>query len=312
MKTIKAIMLLSTALVMFSCGDDTNDYKIPSSEPTSIVTDSRQLKGPIEAQKNLEFPALEQSSGNEVIVHYCLLNSRTQLNGLNYCLEWDHNKQATRWVCYKMYNATNESNWARSNWVNGDPWDYDPDVVQNEQQATYNELSGTNPPLTNSTYYEKGHILASADRLCSSEANKQTYYMTNIYPMVHNFNVGAWATLEGRVRTWAKQADTLYVCKGGTIDNANQILGYTKGGHIVPKYFYMALLSKKGNTLKAIGFYLQHTDPTSWEAPREYAVTIDELEQKTGIDFFCNLPNDIENQVEGVDKSQMLKDWSVQ
>ena len=312
MKTIKTALLLSTAFVFFSCGDDKNDYKIPGSEPTSIVTDSRQLKGPVEAQKNLEFPALDQSSGNEVIVHYCLLNSRTQLNGLNYALEWDHNKQATRWVCYKMYSATNESNWSRNNWANGDPWDYDPDVPQNEQQETYNELSKTNPPLANSDYYEKGHILASADRLGSSEANKQTYYMTNIYPMVHNFNVGAWATLEGRVRTWAKQADTLYVCKGGTIDNANQILGYTKGGHIVPKYFYMALLSKKGTTFKAIGFYLQHTDPTSWEAPREYAMNIDELEQKTGLDFFCNLPNDTENQVEGVDKAQMLKDWSVQ
>ena len=312
MKAIKTTLLLSTAFILFSCGDDTNDYRTPQGEPTSIVTDSRQRKGPVEAQTNLEFPALEQTSGNEVIVHYCVLNSRTQKNGINYSLEWDHNKKATRWICYKMYSITNETNWNRNNWANGDPWAYDPDVSQYEQQATYNELSGTNPPLTNSDYYEKGHILASADRLGSKEANEQTYYMTNIYPMVHNFNTGIWLTLEGRVRTWAKQSDTLYVCKGGTIDNSNNILGYTKNGHIVPKYFYMALLSKKGSTLKAIGFLMQHIDPTSWDPIREYAMNIKDLENKTGLDFFCNLPNDIESQVENVDKSQMLKDWSVQ
>ena len=312
-KTLTPILLIVALTILSSCGEDNNDYKLSSSDtPTEINTDTRQYKGPKEAQNNLEFPALSQASGNEVIVHYALLNSKTNHQGINYSVEWDHNKRATRWVCYKMYSATNASNWSRSNWANGDPWDYDPDVPQSEQQETYNELSKSNPPLANSTYYEKGHILASADRLGSQEANKQSYYMTNIYPMVHNFNVGMWATLEGRVRTWAKQSDTLYVCKGGTIDNSQQILGYTKGGHIVPKYFYMALLSKKGSTLKAVGFWLEHIDPTSWDTPSAYAMNISELEGKTGLDFFCNLADDMEHEVETVSKSKMLSDWSLQ
>ena len=31
---------------------------------------------------------------------------------------------------------------------------------------------------------------------------------------------------------------------------------------------------------------------------KSYAVSIDELEEKTGIDFFCNLPDEIEEVVE--------------
>ena len=37
------------------------------------------------------------------------------------------------------------------------------------------------------------------------------------------------------------------------------------------------------------------------------ALSIDELEEKTGIDFFCNLPDDLENTVES---SMNLDDWA--
>ena len=73
----------------------------------------------------------------------------------------------------------------------------------------------------------------------------------------------------------------------------------------------MALMKKKGNNLKAIGFWLEHNDNSSWGKLSEYACTIQELQNKTGIDFFCNLPNDTEDQIENVNRTQMLKDWSL-
>ena len=139
--------------------------------------------------------------------------------------------------------------------------------------------------------------------------------MTNIYPQVGDFNTGIWLTMENRVRTWARQCDTLYVCKGGTIDDSKNILGYTipsynghPGNHIVPKYFFTALLSKKGSTLKALGFWAEHKDGTSWGALKEYICSVDELEDKTGIDFFCNLPDDTEKTVES---TLNLGDWNL-
>ena len=309
----KLHFILSALLLMgfTACGDDSNDYQIGGKgSSTPIETDPRQEVGPAEAKSNIEFPAIK-GGNSEIIIHRCILNSTTGEQGINYSLEWDHQKKATRWVCYKMYYSINVSNWNRNNWANGDPWDYDPNVSQSEQQATYSELSNSKPPLPNSTYYQKGHILPSADRLGSKEANGQTYYMTNIYPQVPNLNEKIWAQMEAQVRTWANKCDTLYVCKGGTIDNDNNILDYTKGGHIVPKYFYMALLSKKGDTFKAMAFWIEHIDPTSWPAIKNYAITIQQLEKNTGIDFFCNLPNDIEKEVEEVTRTQMLKDWGL-
>jgi endonuclease G len=139
--------------------------------------------------------------------------------------------------------------------------------------------------------------------------------MTNIYPQVGDFNTGIWMTMESRVRTWADQSDTLYVCKGGTIDDSKNILGYTMpsygghtGNHIVPKYFFTALLSKKGSKLKALGFWAEHKDGSSWGALKEYICSVDELEEKTGIDFFCNLPDDTEKTVES---TLNLSDWNL-
>lgn len=79
-------------------------------------------------------------------------------------------------------------------------------------------------------------------------------------PQTYNFNgAGTWYDLEGKVRTWGRSStfrDTLYVVKGGTIDKESQIKEYISNDKTkpVPKYYFMALLCKKGETYKAIGF----------------------------------------------------------
>jgi endonuclease G len=130
-------------------------------------------------------------------------------------------------------------------------------------------------------------------------------------PQNNKFNAGIWANMETQVRTWAGNFDTLFVCKGGTIDKSEWILKYLgseKNKIPVPKYFFMAVLGKKGTSFKATGFWIAQ-DNYSSTSLKSYAVTIQNLQQKTGIDFFCNLPDDIENQVENVSQSKMESEW---
>jgi endonuclease G len=116
------------------------------------------------------------------------------------------------------------------------------------------------------------------------------------------------------VRTWASSCVTLYVCKGGTIDKSEHILQYLtdkivgKNKIPVPKYFFVAIFGKKGTTYKAVGFWMEHlANYESQISLSIYAKSIDELEELTGIDFFCNLPDNIEDAVE---KSYSPSDWS--
>jgi endonuclease G len=131
-------------------------------------------------------------------------------------------------------------------------------------------------------------------------------------PQRNVFNAGLWQKMESIVsRTWNQNSfrDTLYICKGGTIDDPQNILRTTNKGLIVPKYFFMAVLCKNSQGYKAIGLWTQHfeTDHTN-DNLMDFVVNIDQLERLTGIDFFCNLPDDVE---EATEKNVYPSSWSL-
>lgn len=306
---MKRLFFLIPLFVLASCGGgDSSDDPKPTDKPTTQPDAQNTNKN--DASQNEYLARLEMphtKSGSTVVTH------TVDGFGVNYSFEWDSNLRAQRWTCYTLtkQNMASNGNSRKSLWGGEDPWQYDPDIANAQQQSLTNELSKSYYPLTKD-YYEKGHVCPSADRLYSKEVNRQTFYMTNILPMVHNFNGGIWNMMEARTRNWANTADELYVCKGGTIDKADQILDKTIGNHIVPKYFFTALLFKKGDTYKALGFWVEHLNENHENDPLgNYVVNIDDLESKTGIDFFCNLPDDIETKVEGATVDEIKSAWGL-
>lgn len=118
-----------------------------------------------------------------------------------------------------------------------------------------------------------------------------------------------WTKFETVVRDWGRSdqfRDTLYVVKGGTLDD--KIIELTQPNNIVPvpKYYYMALVNYKGGQYHGIAFWIEHRKDyvAADVSVSQHAITIDELEVKTGIDFFHNLPDPVESKVEAnLDKS---------
>ena len=225
--------------------------------------------------------------------------------GVNYCAEFDCNLRATRRRAYRWdIDNTVDNNVGRT-----EDWAEDTQIAA-EYRVTLEQHR--------SHGYDRGHMLASEDRQNSKEANRQTFLMTNMHPQFHDFNGTnrgkefVWYNLENRVRKfyqgWTRKAnaqDTIYAVKGGTIDRQDQILEVTPKGLIVPRYFFMAFLYKNTQAsqggYKALAFWVEHTngtDTTTGNALAKYIISIDELERLTGIDFFCNLPDEIENVVE--------------
>ena len=71
----------------------------------------------------------------------------------------------------------------------------------------------------------------------------------------------------------------------------------------------MACLLKNSQGYRAIAFWAeQKNEWKTYDNLADYAITIDELEKKTGIDFFCNLPDKTENEVES---KIALKAWGL-
>lgn len=297
-KHLLPVIILTLSIV--ACSDDD---KLPHNDDKQQASTDNKNQNPatVSEWRRLEFPRIK-NDGNSIV-----LVKTVPMFGINFCVEWDCLKKSQRWTCYQMYDGNSGSSWNRSYWTStewgGDPFQPDPEL----DASVRTELSDYR-----GSGYTRGHIIPSADRLNSKEANEQTYYLSNIQPQSYYFNGGIWLDMENKVRNWNKPSfrQTLYVCKGGTIDNERQIKERTTSGLIVPKYFYMAILCKdKNDNYKAIAFWVEHTSKDlTGDSLTKYTVTIDELEQNTGIDFFCNLPDDIEDKVE---KSYTLSDWGL-
>ena len=307
MRLTRLLPLLIATLLLAACSDDENSYNLDGQNTVNKNCNNASQNALL---SQLQFPKVKGGTSS-VISH------ATNAFGLNYSLEWDHELRAQRWTCYYFCASNTVTKWSRNQWYNtswgGDPFQWDPDVPKSEQPPVTGEFSGSYYPGTN-TRYDRGHICASQDRMCSQEVNEQTFYMTNMMPQVYAFNGGVWAKMEEQVRKWNKASlrDTLFVVKGGTIDREEQILDRTRSGFIVPRYFFMALLSKKGSDYKAMAFWVEHLNADHSNDPLgNYVVNVRELEQKTGIDFFCNLPDDIEERVETQDVSIVKTVWGL-
>ena len=75
----------------------------------------------------------------------------------------------------------------------------------------------------------------------------------------------------------------------------------------------MALLYKSSaGSQRMLGFWVEHlNEDHSSDALTGYVVSIDELEQKTGIDFFCNLPDDTEEKLESTKAADIITAWGL-
>lgn len=250
--------------------------------------------GPDESSKyagRIEIPKLK--GGNMNIFH----TWTTTVNGketITYSYEYDCTKKHVRWVALTFDNVTSQKNVGRKD-------DYKPDYNIPEPYRT-NGDDYYSP-------YNRGHMVASSDRLYSREANSQTFYYSNISPQLEtgfNQSGSTWDAIENKVQDWAKVSnpqDTTYIVKGTSIDYA--ILDTGKNGVKIPKYYFSTILSYKNGQYKAIGFYIEHKSDKSKDI-KACAKSIDELESITGLDFYHNLPDNIETKVEA---SYNVDDW---
>ncbi|WP_243462482.1 DNA/RNA non-specific endonuclease [Bacteroides stercorirosoris] len=276
---------------------------------------------PVNSNKadNLEIPALNAT--NQYIEYYAGMSDEEGAEQvLNFSLEYIASKKHSAWVAFSFDPVTSQDNIKRTN-----EWNQDDPNIDNSVEVTES--------MHKSDGYDKGHICASEDRVYSVSANKQTFYYSNISPQIGSFNQKYWAALEKQVQTWGRSTingtyDKLYVVKGGTtnrlltnftgVKKANDGLypttnaaGLTPGGLICPSYYYMALLSEKAGVYHAIAFLVPHSELLPEKPDKDefmaYAVSIENLEYETGIDFFCNLPNEVEKKVEAVYSEE---DWA--
>lgn len=143
--------------------------------------------------------------------------------------------------------------------------------------------------------YDRGHLAPAADFKWSAEAMSDTFFMSNMAPQDPSFNRGIWADLEAAVRVMAYENGKIYVVTGPVLtDGPYETIG--KNEVAVPKRFYKVILDYTEPEIKAIGFLLDNEG--SQKSLESFAVSVDEVERVTGLDFYPALPDDQEEIIE--------------
>ena len=223
----------------------------------------------------LELPSMD----NPNLGYYTHSFEMDGKNYRNYTFGWSQKDRVALWVAYPLCKLYTNGNAGRTN-----EWALDP-LLGEDSAAPFGGYAGD---------YARGHQLPSADRQCCYEANAQTFYGTNMTPQLNAHNEKIWADLESKVRGYANSSDTTYVVTGVIVSETSKIEkdSYGKDVTVPDAYFKAVLKYSKSSTLgswNAAAFYLEHRAYTG-SVGKEHSMSIDALEEMTGIDFFVNFP----------------------
>lgn len=142
--------------------------------------------------------------------------------------------------------------------------------------------------------YDRGHLVPAGDRKASKQSYNETFLTSNISPQKHDFNAGIWNDLEQDVRGYALEYGDLYVVTGPILKGDLKTIGTDQVS--VPEEFYKIIYQETRNG-GAMTAWLIPTD-TRKSNPDNFIVPVDLIEQKTGIDFFSQLEEGIEEELE--------------
>jgi endonuclease G len=241
-----------------------------SSSTQTVITDKELPQAPDKKEFTGEFFLPGKSSEGRQVKH------------TYFALSYLEEHEQPEWVAYELTREQVQSDWVERT------DDFRPDPKVPSASASPRDYTGTG--------YHRGHLIPAADMAFSEKAISETFLMSNSSPQIRNFNTGIWRELEGNIRNWAKEFRHLYIVTGPALK-----LGIREkiGGNevSVPDVFYKVILDYTEPGIKGIGFLIPNE--VSVKPLSEYAVTIDEVERQTGIDFFPELlPDDEEQKIE--------------
>ncbi len=251
----------------------------PEAEPQGLV--EPDPAGGVDAMSRLEIPYRLEDSESEIIEH------------MGYTLSYNNDLRVPNWVAYELL----ESEVITAYRSRED--EFTPDPLVKGRQAYDRDYVGSG--------YDRGHMAPAADMRWSSQTMKECFYLSNVCPQNHNLNSGAWNDLEKQVRYEARYYKSVWVVCGPIFEyNSPKHIG--KNHVAVPDSFFKALLARrKDGSYASIGFIFPNK--ACERNLTHYAMTVDELESKLGMDLFYNLDDRAQDRAEA--EMDPYGDWRI-
>ncbi len=218
--------------------------------------------------------------GNSIPTHLLPLSKDCQLIENEFYSICYHSKyRNSAWTIHELDRAQLLGREARTNDYRSDPRTQNP---VNENDYRY---SG----------FDRGHLVPAADMKRDRLSMSQTFYMSNMAPQRPEFNRGIWSVLEKRIRkdflATGENRDT-FIYTGSILSSQLPTLASQV---TIPEWFYKIIYNQRNQTVRA---YLIDNQRYSSSELESFRVTVDYIEEISGLDFFIHLPLSVQDELE--------------
>lgn len=245
----------------------TSTSTVPPKSSTPPVSSTPIPKHEVVSYSSLHTPQFTTTREEHIATH------------TGYTVSFNSTHRIPNWVGYEMTRAKTKGDEKRSNRFVPDP--------------KFKAWTNVNADYTNSGY-DRGHMAPAADMKWSPQAMAESFYFSNICPQHPDLNRRRWKDLEDKVRDWAVADSAIVVVCGPLIRDSSKSIG--KNLVTVPDGFFKVILSPYQSSPQAIGFLFNNE--RSVDPLHTYIVPVDSIESLTGLDFFSELPDSIEDLIE--------------
>lgn len=205
-----------------------------------------------------------------------------------YVSGYDEERGVPAWVGYRVFEVDEYNTFSRPSRFLID-------------QRTSNRVS--HDDYTNSGY-DRGHMapnFAIVTRF-GQEAQRETFYMTNIIPQKPSLNRHWWQRLERLIaRDYSERYDEVWVITGPVYQESSEWLNDKVK---VPSHNFMIVKTEDGGEVKMKAFIV-HQDVESSEPHVPYLTTVREIEEQTGFNFNPLMDESIADSLETLEIDAM-------
>lgn len=214
----------------------------------------------------------------------------TLLRNDAYIIGYDELRQNPAWCAYKIFPPKNKEAAER------------PDSFETDRRT----LARVETKMYSRSGYDRGHMAPNhAIALCyGKHAQQQTFLMSNIVPQRHGLNAGIWKDLEQRtLKRYTRSFGDVWIFCGPIYDCANRdkprrILP-DKKSPVIPDAFFLIVADREEDSgaLRTLAFVIPHHDGP-YKNAKHYLASIDDIERLTQLNFFTQLPDDVQAALE--------------
>lgn len=259
-------VLLVSSCIFFGQGgtqDDQSSTGIAAGQASGITV----LSNPVITLGQMELPVIEDD--DIIITHK------------GFTLSYNADACIPEWVAYELTADETRGEAEREDAL------FQKDPSYRNTQAMREDYSGSG--------WTKGHMACAGDFHWDKEALDETFYLTNICPQDEELNKGDWNYLEKQIRYWARDYGKVWVVSGPIIgDNIYGTIG--DRDVVIPDAFFKAVLIEKKGKYHSIAFVMDNDDKRYYLD--NCAMSVNELEELTGLDFFPDLYDNTEETIE--------------